>query len=324
MDILSTQDIKRYLNQNISSQNLTGKVNNLMTFANLKIVKTALDEIKNRKRAVTITMGNEQGGTARTTNSTFLSYVCAKMGLRVLYVDLDPRADGTRILTKTHSRVDINHSRLAKSSVGLMTAIENHNLRSEITNIFPKLDIIEGDTRFRQFPRHLYLELNNQYDYDHVIDSLLTPLKSDYDLIFIDIPSSIYEISRNALVTSDYVLVSLQLQEPSMQGIESLIGTTLKEIIDDYPISVNIIGIVKSLVNQYSPVDKYIARGAEDEYGINNLFDTEIKEMQHIKRASISGIQDIDSSDWKVLNIYGRLACELILRIRYVTSLRTY
>ena len=54
--------------------------------------------------------------------------------------------------------------------------------------------------------------------------TLLAPLKSDYDLIIIDTVPTPSVYTNNAIVASDYVMIPLQAEEESTNNIQNYIS----------------------------------------------------------------------------------------------------
>lgn len=67
--------------------------------------ENAIKYIKDRKKALTIIIGNQKGGVGKTTNSYLLAYNLAKKGIKTLVADLDPQANATKTLMLTRLEI---------------------------------------------------------------------------------------------------------------------------------------------------------------------------------------------------------------------------
>lgn len=270
-------------------------------------------KLKDREKAVTITIGNQKGGVGKTTNSTMICYTLAKMGIKSLIIDLDPQANATKSMLLTKS----NHSEdIFTVDKTIMAGVQDDNLLDLPVNIMPNLDLLPSYSDFKGFTRFLYRNTQTDYEVDHYLEHLIEPLKSKYDVIFIDIPPFSVETTNNAAILSDYVLISLQTQERSMTGAEDFLKT-LSNVIEKYELKTDILGIMEVLQKKQGSVDKYIMEQAEKEFGKENIFETVIPQMERLKRFDVNGIEEVDFFDKQVIGLYYRLTEEFLKRLHH-------
>ncbi len=98
--------------------------------------------------------------------------------------------------------------------------------------------------------------------------NLLSEIKDEYDVILIDVPPMSKEVTRNAIVASDYVLISLQTQERSLTGAESYVKELIK-ITELYSLDLDLLGILQVLHKNNGRVDSYIMESALEIFWIN-------------------------------------------------------
>src|SRR5580692_3487081 len=151
--------------------------------------------------ATTITVLSQKGGTGKTTAVRTLTDVFRRIDLNVLAVDLDPQGNLSDYLD-----VDPDASpTIGDVLSGRATAREAvHN------GIIPaNLGLAEAE-----------LALGGKMGRELTLKKALRQLKGDYDLVLIDCPPALGLLSVNALVASDYALLSAEAQYFAMQGVE--------------------------------------------------------------------------------------------------------
>lgn len=268
--------------------------------------------MEKREEAIIVTFGNFKGGTGKTTNSTMIAYALSEMGYKVLLCDQDPQANATTLYLKTKASIT---DEIVTFNKTLMAAIQEEDLGQIVTEVKENLYLLPSFSDFALYPR--YLEKKFPTDTSSRVkyfDSLIEPLKKDYDFIFIDVPPTISVITDAALYASDFVVVVLQTQERSLQGAEVFTGY-LQSLIDEYGANLDIIGILPVLLKNGAAVDLATLENAREIFGPENLFENVVNNMERLKRFDITGITNDDMHDRKVHTSYKIIAEEFIQRL---------
>lgn len=267
--------------------------------------------IKSRDEALTIVVGNQKGGVGKTTNSYLIAYTLAKMGVHTLVADLDPQANATKTLMLTKSQHEDTVYSIKKT---LMVGVQEKDLTDLPISIMDNLDLIPSYIDFQDFTKYLYQNTNNEYEETHMLEPLFKPLKKRYDVILLDVPPFSIEITRNAVIFSDFALISLQTHDDSLSGAEEYVNT-LSKLQQQYQLNIEVIGILPMLHDARNGVDQTIIQSAKDEFGEENVFTNIVTQMARIKRFPINGITDKDRFDKRVLDKYQQVTNELLSRI---------
>lgn len=270
-----------------------------------------IKSIKSRDEALTIVVGNQKGGVGKTTNSYLIAYTLAKMGVHTLVADLDPQANATKTLMLTKSQHEDTVYSIKKT---LMVGVQDKDLTDLPIKIMDNLDLIPSYIDFQDFTKYLYQNTNNEYEETHVLEPLFKPLKKKYDVILLDVPPFSIEITRNAVIFSDFALISLQTHDDSLSGAEEYVNT-LSKLQQQYQLNIEVIGILPMLHDARNGVDQTIIQSAKDEFGEENVFTNIVTQMARIKRFPINGITDKDRFDKRVLDKYQQVTNELLSRI---------
>lgn len=267
--------------------------------------------IQSRDEALTIVIGNQKGGVGKTTNTYLIAYTLAKMGIHTLVADLDPQANATKTLMLTKSQQEDTVYSIKKT---LMVGVQEKDLTDLPVKIMDNLDLIPSYIDFQDFTKYLYQNTNNEYEETHLLEPLFNPLKKKYDVILLDVPPFSIEITRNAVIFSDFALISLQTHDDSLSGAEEYVNT-LSKLQQEYQIDIEVIGILPMLHDARNGVDQTIIQSAKDEFGEENVFTNIVTQMARIKRFPINGITDKDRFDKRVLDKYQQVTDELLSRI---------
>ena len=266
---------------------------------------------KKRKKAVTIIIGNQKGGVGKTTNTYLIAYTLAKLGIKTLVCDLDPQSNSTKALILTKSQ---NSNEIMTIDKTLMWGVQQRDLKDLPVSIIENLDLLPSYIDFEDFAKYLYKNTSNEYEETHLLEPLFEPLKEDYDIILIDVPPLSVEVTSNAVMFSDYVLISLQTQDDSMTGAIEYIKTLVK-LKMKYELGIEVLGALPMLSNSRGSVDKLIIESAKEEWGEDLVFETVIPQMERIKRFSINGITDEDRFDRKILEMYEKVVSEMLSKL---------
>lgn len=274
--------------------------------------KEVFEMLKKQDEALTIVVGNQKGGSAKTTNTYMISYTLAKFGIKTLAVDLDPQSNLTKtlMLTKSHESKEVNT--IDKT---LMRGIQEKNLEDLPVTIMDNLDLLPSYIDFEDFAKFIYSTTKTDYQESHVLEPLFKPLKSKYQIIIMDLPPFSIEVTRNACVMADYVLLSLQTQDDSLTGAETYIDT-LAKLKAKYNLAVEVLGILPALTDKRGSVDKMVLASARQEFGEENMFKTIIPQMARVKRFPIKGISTDDYFDRAVTDKYEAVTNEFLERLK--------
>lgn len=267
---------------------------------------------KHLNKATTITIGNYKGGAGKTTNTTLIGYTLSNLNINTLIVDLDPQSNATKelILTKLINDPESD----ATINKTLMAGIEEGSLTDLPVKIKNNLSLIPSFIDFEGFAKYLYKNTSNNYEEDFFLKKYFSPLKSQYDLIILDVPPMSIEITKNAVTSSDYVLISLQTQEYSLTGAESYVKE-LSKLANMYNLDLDVVGVLPVLMKNQGKVDEYILENAKELFGEENIFKTYVPQMERIKRFAVNGITNLDRHDKKVLQVYETITKELLQRL---------
>lgn len=263
-----------------------------------------------------ITFANFKGGSGKTTNSVMSAYSLAAQGKRVLLIDKDPQANATTLLVRTYTNI---HGAEPNMSHFLMDGLVKGDLSDCIIRVNENLHFIPTTPAFSyyvdflesRFPGTKKTKYESRIAY---LNELIEPLKEEYDFIFIDVPPTISAYTDAALYASDFSLIVLQTQDYALDGAEVFVDY-MTELIEKYDLSLEVIGVLCVIFNNRSQIDAKVIADAAELFGGENIFDTQVKHMERLKRYVAEGIQILDHHDKKVMDVYNSLTSEMMKRL---------
>lgn len=275
-------------------------------------INRVIDTLHNNKDATVITVGNQKGGVGKTTNTCLIGYRLAKMGLKTLVIDLDPQANATKMLVLTRDNEKEDITVLNKT---IFAGIKDGSLDDLPINIMDNLYLIPANIDLRSYTKYVYRTYDNDYDIDHVLEPLIKPLKPEYDVILVDTPPFITEINTAAVTVSDFVLISLQTQQGSLDGANDFVNESLRPKAELYNLKVDVVGILPILFDENNRVDYTILEQAKQLFGEQNMFNTIIRNRARIKRFPVLGISDDSMYEHRIMQMFQDVSDELLDRL---------
>lgn len=262
---------------------------------------------KGNKQARVITLNNFKGGVGKTTLNSIITYVATEVyGLRVLQIDSDPQKNLTRKLYATYKEAKEE----AKESI--TQAINKFDFKDSITKITDNLSIIEGSWELAKLEQYILTNITTKNNAQYrLYQSMIEPLRSEYDLILFDGIPTTSIITSNCIIASDYVIVPTQADDDAYENTVTYMNYLFS--MADYNPKLEIIGIVPYLVTNDTTdigiLEKYRSDFPETTY--QNI----IKRSAKVKTWSGSGITRNKPYDKVTLKMYDKVFRETIERI---------
>lgn len=162
----------------------------------------------------TIAIFNQKGGVGKTTTNINLAACLAKLGKKVLVVDIDPQGNTTSGLGI--SKRELEYS-LYDALTGNVEDIDKVIIKTGMENLYilPASADLAGAE----------VELVNVDKRESRLKDVLDRAKGDFDYVFIDCPPSLGLLTINALTAVESVLIPIQCEFYALEGVSQLMST---------------------------------------------------------------------------------------------------
>jgi len=242
---------------------------------------------------------NQKGGVGKTTTAVNVASFLARLGQRVLLVDLDPQAN-------------------ASSGLGIQLGETDGHVYHAMLEPVNASDIIKPTSvdGLYAFPSHRDLagasiELVSLENREYRLRQAIENVKVMYDFVLIDCPPSLGLLTINGLVAADHIIIPVQAEYYALEGLGQLLHT-IGLIQNHLHPDLNILGAVITMFDQRNKLSQSVM---QELYGYfpNRIFRSVIPRNIRLAEAPSYGqtIADYDPGS-KGAKAYERLARELL------------
>ncbi|TAL63559.1 MAG: ParA family protein, partial [Legionella sp.] len=247
-----------------------------------------------------ISVVNQKGGVGKTTTCINLAAYLAKLGNKVLVVDMDPQGNATSGLGHVPSEiVESIYEVLVEEPRRIDSIIKPTKI--DLLHIAPANPNLAGaNIDLVDYPRREFKLWDN-----------LSDILGLYDFVLIDNPPSLGLLTINGLVAADEILIPVQTEYYALEGLSQLLYT-IKLVKDNLKPELQILGAVMTMYDGRSKLSEAVFYELY-QYFPNKIFRSIIPRNVRLAEAPSHGksIADYDPRS-KGARAYEKLAKEVL------------
>ncbi|MEN9779667.1 MAG: hypothetical protein RL087_1744 [Pseudomonadota bacterium] len=224
-------------------------------------------------------VANQKGGVGKTTTTVNLAAGLAKVGQRVLMVDLDPQGNATM-----GSGIDKRSLQLSVYDV----LLESASIREAATLADKCGYQVLGANRELAGAE---VELVGLERREKRLKQALDAVQGDYDFVLIDCPPSLSLLTLNGLCSAHGVIVPMQCEYFALEGLTDLVNT-IKQVHANLNRDLKIIGLLRVMFDPRITLQQQVSEQLKAHFK-DKVFDTVIPRNVRLAEAPSYGLPGV-------------------------------
>ena len=229
-------------------------------------------------------VANQKGGVGKTTTTVNLAAGLAKIGQRVLMIDLDPQGNATmgsgidkRTLELTIYDVLLENASIAEARVKsdkLVAAGCGYDVLGANRDLAgAEVELVDVERRERR------------------IKAAVAAVADEYDFVLIDCPPSLSMLTLNGLCCANGVIVPMQCVYFALEGLTDLVNT-IKQVHANLNPDLQIIGLLRVMFDPRITLQQQVSEQLKGHFG-NKVFNTVIPRNVRLAEAPSYGLPGV-------------------------------
>ena len=229
-------------------------------------------------------VANQKGGVGKTTTTVNLAAGLAKVGQRVLMVDLDPQGNATM-----GSGVDKRQLELTVYDVLLeeATITQARSRSDKLQQAGCSYDILGANRELAGAE----VEMVSLERRERRLKAALQAVDSEYDFVLIDCPPSLSMLTLNGLCCAHGVIVPMQCEYFALEGLTDLVNT-IKQVKANLNDDLQIIGLLRVMFDPRITLQNQVSDQLKAHFG-DKVFDTVIPRNVRLAEAPSYGLPGV-------------------------------
>ena len=199
-------------------------------------------------------IANQKGGVGKTTTTVNLAAALAKIGQRVLVVDLDPQGNATMGSGSDKRKLEVSLYDVLLESASIEQARQvsekggYHVLGANRELSGAEVELVPLERRNRR------------------LRDALAIVHDDYDFILIDCPPSLSLLTLNGLCAAHGVIVPMQCEYFALEGLSDLVNT-IKQVHANLNPELQVIGLLRVMYDPRITLQQQVSAQLEAHFG---------------------------------------------------------
>jgi chromosome partitioning protein len=224
-------------------------------------------------------IANQKGGVGKTTTTVNLAAGLAKVGQRVLLIDLDPQGNATM-----GSGIDKRQLELSVYDV----LLESASIREAVVKTEKcGYDVLSANRELAGAE----VELVQLAHRDQRLKNAIALVDADYDFVLIDCPPSLSMLTLNGLCSAHGVIVPMQCEYFALEGLTDLVNT-IKQVHANLNKDLKIIGLLRVMFDPRITLQMQVSEQLKAHFG-DKVFDTVIPRNVRLAEAPSYGLPGV-------------------------------
>jgi chromosome partitioning protein len=234
-----------------------------------------------------VAVANQKGGVGKTTTCVNLAAAFVEQGKKVLLIDNDPQANLTSYLKGTpkpsasdtqDDRATLDELYLSKRAISYEMAKERFLRSYQIS-----FDYIAADKELAGVEYYLY----SRPDRERTLSNNLSWANGNYDFVIIDNPPSVNLLTLNALTAASEVVIPVQTEFFSLEGIVKM-QETIQLVKERFNPKLKISGILPTQVDARKKLTSEVLALLKESFP-TSLFAARIRENSKLAESTGHG-----------------------------------
>jgi chromosome partitioning protein len=252
-------------------------------------------------------IANQKGGVGKTTTTVNLAAGLAKVGQRVLMVDLDPQGNATMGSGVDKRKLDLTVYDVLLESASVAEARVQS---SKLLDAGCSYDIL-GANRELAGAEVEMVELERR---EKRLKNALAQVAQAYDFILIDCPPSLSMLTLNGLCCAHGVIVPMQCEYFALEGLADLVNT-IKQVHANLNKELAIIGLLRVMFDPRITLQQQVSEQLKERFA-DKVFNTVIPRNVRLAEAPSYGVPGVVFDPLsKGAQAFVAFAEEMVLRI---------
>jgi chromosome partitioning protein len=224
-------------------------------------------------------IANQKGGVGKTTTTVNLAAGLAKVGQRVLLVDLDPQGNATMGSGIDKRAVELSVYDVLLESASIAEAVVKADKCG--------YDVLSANRELAGAEVEL-VQLEHR---DQRLKKAIAVVDADYDFVLIDCPPSLSMLTLNGLCSAHGVIVPMQCEYFALEGLTDLVNT-IKQVHANLNKDLKIIGLLRVMFDPRITLQMQVSDQLKAHFG-DKVFDTVIPRNVRLAEAPSYGLPGV-------------------------------